>query len=349
MTFRLAPARTRDLITAGAAFTGIIALLMWAKWVPYLHKLPKVAGDRTLGPSPITGAAGPPEPSLSAGLHYAAGYFASIWPALVAGLLIAAAVEAGLPGLGLPPVLRRGSTGAGALGGLLALPTMMCTCCAAPVTLGLRSRGMSARAALAFLVANPVLNPVVLAFCVFVLPWQWALLRAAAGLLLVGAVIGIAGRPRGTVREDLGPPPSPIPGPTASGAPASRFGGALVRLSVRIVPLHVALVVALGAVRGWLLPTAGGSGATAIAVAVAVGATMLPIPTGGEVAVVAVLLGGGFDASIAGAALITLPAVSLPSLLIVRKAFPARVLVVVTASVVALGLATALAVRVLGL
>lgn len=130
----------------------------------------------------------------------------------------------------------------------------------------------------------------------------------------------------------------------------SRFGGALIRLSVRIVPLHVALVVALGAVRGWLLPMAGGPGATAITIIiVAVGATMLPIPTGGEVAIVAVLLGGGFDASIAGAALITLPAVSLPSLLIVRKAFPARVLVVVTASVVALGLATALTVRVLGL
>jgi uncharacterized membrane protein YraQ (UPF0718 family) len=227
---------------------------------------------------------------------------------------------------------------------------MMCTCCAAPVALGLRSRGASSRAALAFLVANPVLNPVVLAFCVFVLPWQWALLRAAAGLLLVGAIIGFAGRLRGMAREEREPSPSPLSPPMASGTPMSRFGGALAGLSVRIVPLHIALVIILGAVRGWLLPMAGGADVTAIVIiVVAVGATMLPVPTGGEVAIVAVLLGGGFDGAIAGAALITLPAVSLPSLLIVRKAFPARVLAVVTAGVVALGLATALSVRALGL
>jgi hypothetical protein len=96
-----------------------------------------------------------------------------------------------------------------------------------------------------------------------------------------GAIIGFAGRLRGMAREEPEPSPSPLSPPMASGTPVSRFGGALVRLSVRIVPLHIALVIILGAVRGWLLPMAGGADVTAITIiVVAVGATMLPVPTG---------------------------------------------------------------------
>lgn len=43
----------------------------------------------------------------------------------------------------------------------LGLPTMMCTCCTAPVVVGRRRAGTSATA---FWLANPVLNPAVLVF-----------------------------------------------------------------------------------------------------------------------------------------------------------------------------------------
>jgi uncharacterized membrane protein YraQ (UPF0718 family) len=350
LTSHVAPVRQRNLIAAGAVLVAVLALLTWAKWLPYFDKVPKVAGAQTLGPSFVTGVSGPPGPSLAAGLHYAAKYFAAIWPALVAGLLIAAAVEAALPGLGLPSVLRRDTRRAGALGGLLALPAMMCTCCAAPIAVGLRRRGASPGTALAFLLASPALNPVVLAFCVFVLPWQWASLRAITGLLLVGGVIALARRLPEMTREEPEQARSPVSGRPQARRPGSRFAIALTRLSLRIVPLHVALVIALGAARGWLLPMAGGLGATAITVfVVAVGATLLPIPTAGEVAIVATLLSSGFDSAIAGAALITLPAVSLPSLLIVGRSFPARVLAAAGVGVIALGLVTALTVHTLGL
>ena len=46
--------------------------------------------------------------------------------------------------------------------GAAALPGMMCTCCAAPVTEGLRARSASVRSAVTFFLANPVLNPATL-------------------------------------------------------------------------------------------------------------------------------------------------------------------------------------------
>ncbi len=52
---------------------------------------------------------------------------------------------------------------------------------------------------------------------------------------------------------------------------------------------------------------------------------LLPVPTGGEVAVVAAVLAAGLPAYAAAALLVTLPVLSLPSVLMVRRAFPGRV------------------------
>ena len=72
----------------------VVAGLVWAKWAPYWVKVPSVAGSHSLGPSILTGgAATPPGVSLSAGLRFAGTYFLAIWPALVVGLVLAAAVQ----------------------------------------------------------------------------------------------------------------------------------------------------------------------------------------------------------------------------------------------------------------
>jgi uncharacterized membrane protein YraQ (UPF0718 family) len=61
---------------------------------------------------------------------------------------------------------------------------------------GLAARAGERGAGLAFWVGNPALNPVVLTFCLFVLPWEWTVLRATAGMVLVAAVIAVVSRPR---------------------------------------------------------------------------------------------------------------------------------------------------------
>jgi uncharacterized protein len=82
----------------------VVAGLVWAKWAPYWVKVPSVAGSHSLGPSIVTaGEPVPPGVSLTAGLRFAGTYFVAIWPALVVGLVLAAAVQVALP----PAWLRR--------------------------------------------------------------------------------------------------------------------------------------------------------------------------------------------------------------------------------------------------
>ncbi|WP_433802315.1 permease [Actinomycetospora sp. CA-084318] len=328
---------------AGVVLLAVV-LLVWAKWQPYWVKVPSVAGSGSLGSSilPADGV------SLRAGLAFA-GTFLAIWPALVTGLVLAAAIRTVLPADWTARVVgRRGSV----VGSALAVPGMMCSCCSAPVAVGLRQRAADVRAALAFWLASPALNPVVLVFCAFVLPWPWTLLRLAAGLGVVG-IGALAARRAGDAPDPTGLVVATDSGDDGRPLPI-RFLGALGSLSLRLLPEYLVLVVALGALRGVLFPVgaglAGTHGAVVIAVVVllAVAGTLLPIPTGAEIAAVAALLAAGVSPVIAAALLITLPAISLPSLLMVRRVFPTRVLATVTVGTVLVGVACAVVVAVGG-
>jgi uncharacterized membrane protein YraQ (UPF0718 family) len=73
--------------------------------------------------------------------------------------------------------------------------------------------------------------------------------------------------------------------------------------------------------------------------AFALAGTLFVIPTAGEVPIVQAMLALGIGAGPAGALLITLAPISLPSLAMVAPSFRPRVLVTVTTAVVAFGIA----------
>jgi uncharacterized protein len=340
VTTTTAPRRTW-IPVAGVALLAVL-LLIWAKWQPYWVKVPSVAGSGSLGRSilPSDGV------SLRSGLEFAGTYFLAIWPALVTGLVLAAAIRTVLPADWTARMVGRRGT---VVGSALAVPGMMCSCCSAPVAVGLRQRAADVRAALAFWLASPALNPVVLVFCAFVLPWPWTLLRLAGGVGVVG--IGTLAARRSSE------PAAPVLGadPVDDGRPLPvRFLVALGGLSLRLLPEYLVLVVVLGALRGVLFPLGAGLAGThgavvvAIVVLLAVAGTLLPIPTGAEIAAVAALLAAGVSPVIAAALLVTLPAISLPSLLMVRRVFPARVLATVTAGTVLIGVVCSVVVAVGG-
>jgi uncharacterized protein len=90
------------VLAAGVALLAV-ALLLWAKWLPYSVKVPAVAGSGSLGSSIVTdGASAPPAVSLSAGLAFARTHFLAIWPALVAGLVLARRCRRRSPATGWP-------------------------------------------------------------------------------------------------------------------------------------------------------------------------------------------------------------------------------------------------------
>src|SRR5699024_9391992 len=101
-----------------------------------------------------------------------------------------------------------------------------------------------------------------------------------------------------------------------------RFVRSLARLGLVLIPEYFIVVMALGLVSGWW--SAFGSvtehlGVLAI-VACAVIGTLLVVPTGGEIPVVLALASTGVAAGVAGTLLITLPALSVPSMVMVARA-----------------------------
>jgi uncharacterized membrane protein YraQ (UPF0718 family) len=188
----------------------------------------------------------------------------------------------------------------------------------------------------AFFLGNPALNPAVLAFLVLTLGWAWAGLRLVLGLLLVFGSAALAARlaPGGATAAE------PVP-PTIDGSPATdqrhwaaRWLRALLRLVISLVPEYVLMILLLGAMRVFLFPQAGpqlGNNLLVI-VGLAVGGTLFAIPTAGEIAIIQTMRGFGMGAGPAGALLLALAPISLPSVVMVWRVFPRRVLALLLAT-----------------
>jgi uncharacterized membrane protein YraQ (UPF0718 family) len=270
----------------------IIGGLYIVKWDPYFHRALSAASSHSIGESIVSAkGATPPEPSLEAALDYAGAYFLAVWKALVLGLLIGSGVQALLPREWLTKALGKVGFGSTTTAAALAVPSMMCTCCAAPVAVGLRKCKASAGAAAAYLVGNPMLNPATIVFMGFVLGWEWSALRIAVALILVFGVAYLADR--------LAPGETDVTRtPEVAGAEeieASEEGNLFVRwvkilgkMSVLLLPEYAVVVLALGAARAFIFPyvdfTAGSS--LLLAVWLAIGGTLFVIPTAAEIPIV---------------------------------------------------------------
>ncbi|OSC27393.1 permease [Mycobacterium vulneris] len=331
------------VLVASAVF---VTGLLWAKWMPYVSKA--VSAGRThhwSGRNILTVGSvhAGDSPSWHAAATFFHAYWSSIWPALLVALLISASVQALLPRSWLPRALNRCHPISSALaGGAAGMPSMMCTCCAAPVAVTLRRNGVTSPAAVAYWLGNPLLNPAVIVFLSFVAPWQWALTRVVVG---VATVLAVAASVALVTRADGSPPPvtAAIESPGAREPAGRRFGRALLGLCVFLLPEYAILVLLVGACRGWLLtlaqPVHHGllQGLVMVVLAAIVG-TLLVIPTAGEIPVLQSLALLGASSGMLGAFLITLPAVSIPGAAMVARSFGWKAIAASTGVVMAAGL-----------
>lgn len=261
------------------------------------------------------------------------------------GLALGAGVEVLLPRRFLARLFS--GTAATVRATALAVPSMMCTGCAALVAVGLIEGETGSAAALVYWLANPVLNPASLIFIGFVLGWQWTMLRLAIGLPLVFAL--------GHGAAHLLPPdsrvePQPVPPAKTDGSFLLSWIRVFLRLALRLIPEYLVLVFALGALRAWLFPemTPAIGHAPWLAPVLAAAGTLFVIPTAGEVPIIQVLQHFGLAAAGAAALLITLPAVSLPSLAMLGRILPIRSLLVLGLGTFLFGLLAAAVAAVLG-
>jgi uncharacterized membrane protein YraQ (UPF0718 family) len=323
-----------------------VAGLLYVKWLPYYNRAFVAASHHAIGKSILMGdAAHAPAPSWNAALAYALAYGKAIWQAMVLGLLLGSAVQALLPAHWVARLLGGRGFGSALAGGMLSLPGMMCTCCAAPVVVGLRRRQAAPGAAIAFWLGNSVLNPATLVFMGFVLGWQWTALRLALGLPMVVG-LGWLANSMTSPREAKQAEASILAlRATPQVAPFRRWLAILGRMSLRLIPEYVVLVLLLGAARAWLFPAIGPEIGNHIGwvLAFAVAGALFVIPTAGEVPIIQAMLSLGMGVGPAGALLMTLPPISLPSMAMLARSFPPRILAMVAGVVVLFGVAAGFA------
>ncbi|MDA8095246.1 MAG: permease [Betaproteobacteria bacterium] len=322
-----------------------VAGVFYAKWDPYFHKIFHVALTHSLGPSIVSGnSAAAPSPSFAAAWDWSLKYFKAIWIALIVGLLVGSGVEALLPRRWLWRVLGNGTLKSSALAGCLAIPSMMCTCCSAPLAVGMGKSRVSAGAILAYWVGNPVLNPATIIFLGFVLGWNWAALRILTGLGLVVLAAFIGDRMGKRRGEDasLLPPAEDDAMSYSAWAILGRWGAALRKMVYSLLPEYAVIVLLLGATRAWLFPAMDPAIGHSLWILpfMALAGTLFVVPTAGEVPIIQTLIHHGLGIGAAGVLLITLPAVSLPSLVMVGRVVPTRILLVLAGAVAGMGLLT---------
>ncbi len=175
----------------------------------------------------------------------------------------------------------------------------------------------------------------------FVLGWQWTLLRLVVGVILVFGVAYLANYFIGSVElsreieESLGRELKT----DEDGSLWLRWLRELWRMCIRLLPEYALIVVVLGAARAWLFPqvTAAVGNHPLWIVGMAIAGTLFVIPTAGEIPIVQTLLSFGMGAGPAGALLTTLPPLSLPSIVMLARAFSYRVLLFLTVAVIVLG------------
>jgi uncharacterized protein len=342
--------------TAGLLIILITAVggLLYVKWIPYYHRAFVAYTSHSIGHSILTGAAPQvPATSLRSAIDYALAYGKAIWQAMLLGLLLGSALQEFAPRALIPRLLGRRGWRSVVAGGLLSIPGMMCTCCAAPVVIGLRRERASASAAVAFWLGNTVLNPATLLFIGFVLGWRWTALRLVLGVFMVFGVAYLVGRTANP--EDLQKLEAeflPVEALESGSRPSIRgWLARFLRLAIGLIPEYLVLVLLLGAVRAWLFPHFGPQVDNSILwiAALAAAGLIFVIPTAGEVPIVQAMLALGVGAGPAAALLLTLPPISLPSLAMVKSVFSYRVLAFVAAGVLAIGVLAGLVAVALGL
>ncbi len=207
------------------------------------------------------------------------------------------------------------------LGAIFSLPGMIMHRCAAPVAAGMRKQQVSMGGALAFWMGRPLLNPATLVFMGFVLGWQFALVRwwRAATVLTVATLV------QKWVKEAATQPVAvpAAPSEATQGGFFSRWLRALWTLFWNTIPVYILAVLVLGAARVWLFPHADGVVDNTLfwVIAMAIAGCLFVIPTAAEIPIVRTMMLAGMGTAPALALLITLPAVSVPSLIMLRKAF----------------------------
>jgi uncharacterized protein len=259
-------------------------------------------------------------------------YFLVIWPALLFGILISAAVSTFISPRWLERLIGRRSLRSQAIAGLAGAPLMLCSCCVAPIFTGVYERSARLGPSLALMLGAPALNPAALVLTFMLFDYKVGVVRLGASLaavLFTGMIADkLLGRTHVSCDKDDW---------RAEARPTNfiHFLRACARVAMRIVPVII-IGVLLSMVIAQVLPVNtfdSTIGKIAVIAVVAAFAVPLALPTFFEIPLALILLASGAPTGAAVAMLIAGPAVNLPSLFTITRSTNWKVAAVVAASI----------------
>src|SRR2546425_1730688 len=265
-------------------------------------------------------------------------YFLVIWPALVFGILISAAVSTFVSPQWLSRLLSRRSLRSQAIAGLAGAPLMLCSCCVAPIFTGVYERSARLGPSIGLMLAAPALNPAALILTFMLFDYKIGVTRAAASVAAVLFTGLIADRIFGRTEVHCD-----VDDWQTEGRPTDflHFLRACARVSVRLLPVIVIGVLASMIVAQMIPVRTFDSTAARLLAIVVVAAVAVPLalPTFFEIPLALILLSSGAPIGAAVALLIAGPSVNLPSLLTIMRSTNWKVSAVVAASIWTLAVA----------
>ncbi|MGX7204922.1 permease [Enterococcus pingfangensis] len=320
----------------------LIVGLFYVKWFPYFHKALAASSTHSIGDA-IIGNVGKSAPifSLEAGIVFTIAYFNSVWKAVVLGLIVGSLVQVLIPTQLIKKYLGGSKFRNSVLAMVLGMPTMMCTCCTAPVAVGLKRAQASVNSVVAFFLANPLLNPATLIFMGFVLGWKFTFFRLIFGVIAVLGIATVVSKVSKNKRVNV--PDTKIFDPIEETQQVLlvRWLKALGRLIIESLPAYIVIVFILGSFQGLLFPAINNghlnSGILAIILFAVVG-MLFVIPTAGEIPIIQVLIALGLTSGPAAALLLTLPAVSIVSLSLLKPVFSLKELGIIGGGIAVIGM-----------
>lgn len=166
----------------------------------------------------------------------AVGYVKIVWPALVFGVLISAAVRTSLSCTPLRRLFSGSSVRDQVAGALAGAPLMLCSCCVAPIFPAVYQRTQRLAPALALTLASPSLNPaaLTLSFILFSLRIAGARVAMALSMVLLGSAV-VAKITRDSALATT--PETDAPQSSTWRGLLSSYANSIVYVSVRTVPL----------------------------------------------------------------------------------------------------------------
>ena len=259
-------------------------------------------------------------------------YFLVIWPALLFGILISAAVSTFVSPRWLERLLGRRSLRSQAIAGLAGAPLMLCSCCVAPIFTGVYERSARLGPSLALMLAAPALNPAALILTFMLFNYKVGLVRLGAAMTAVLFTGMIADSLLGKTsvscdKNDW----------QAEARPTDfvHFLRACGRVAIRLIPVIIIGVV-LSMIIAQFVPAGTYISITAKFLAIIVVAALavpLALPTFFEIPLALILLASGAPMGAAVALLIAGPSVNLPSLFTITRSTNWKVAAVVAASI----------------